>query len=164
MALSSVNAGLYVGLATIGQALPFVTAGVATVMLTAVLDHPSGRSQYLRLTRQVVLGLSVIFLALMVCVPGVLVRWSLGEAYRAVVPLLAPYGIAMVCEAWAMVELTRSVADNELGSLLLGGLGTLAWIGGLSQAHTLAAGVEQTVLWMAATVLGLAVGRMWAQP
>lgn len=166
--LSSVQAGWYTGLSTIGQALPFVAASLATVMLTAVLDDPSSRRAYLQRTVWATGGLGALFIALLWFFPVPVVRLALGGAFVPMSPLIQRYSDAMAAMALVLVLTTYGVALGAYRTMVAAALGTALWIGALTGAHSMNALVNRTLESMLATlvlvVLSFWVGREISRP
>jgi O-antigen/teichoic acid export membrane protein len=161
--LSTANAGLYTGLSTIGQSLPFVVASLATVMLTAILDDPHRRRGYLTRTLLATVGLGILFVGILLLFPRPVVHLALGRAFIPMVPLIQRYSDAMVALSLVLVFATYGVAVGAYRTMTAAGLGTMTWIVLLAGARTMNALVDRTLISMVATLVlvGLAfwVGR-----
>ncbi|PSR21142.1 MAG: hypothetical protein C7B45_12000 [Sulfobacillus acidophilus] len=151
--LSTANAGLYTGLSTIGQSLPFLVASLATVMLTAVLDEPHRRRAYLVRTLMATVGLGILFVGILLLFPRLVVELALGRAFVALVPLVQRYSDAMMALSLVLVFATYGVAVGVYRTTAAAGLGTLTWIMLLAGAHTMSALVDRTLIAMVGTLM-----------
>lgn len=147
------QAGLYIGINTIGQALPFVVSSFATVMLTAVLDDPLRAHYYLRRTMMATALLAVLFLAVVGFVPKTLIRLALGGSFLPIAPLLFRYALAMAFLTVTLVLTTYGVALGLYRTMVAASLGTLAWIVLLAGGFSLESLVNRTLVAMLATLL-----------
>lgn len=154
--LGQVAAGLYTGLSTIGQALPFVVASLATVMLTAVLDEPEHRHIYLMRTLVTAGLMIVVYLGLLTVVPDAIVRLALGRRFLPLVPWIQRYSAAMAALALVSVLTTYGVAVGAYRAMIAAALGTAVWIVSLAGAASMGSLVNRT-LWAMAMTLGLVI-------
>jgi len=152
--LPAVTAGLYTGLATIGQALPFAVSSLATVMLTAILDEPQDRRRYLLRTLLMTGALAMLFIAVLALFPEIVVRLALGSQFIPMTSLIQRYSDAMVALSFVLVLTTYGVAVGALRTMVAAGIGTLFWMVWLSGADTMEALVRRTLISMGVT-LGL---------
>ncbi len=143
--LNGVDAGLYTGLTTIGQALPFVVSSLATVMLTAILDEPQERFKYLSRTLLATLAVAGLFLGVLALFPTLLVRLALGPAFLPMSPLIQRYSDAMAALSLVVVMTTYGVAVGAYSTMVGAALGTLIWILALIPAHTMSMLVNRTL-------------------
>ncbi|NMP22343.1 hypothetical protein [Sulfobacillus harzensis] len=154
-------AGIYTGLVTVGQAVPFVVSSLATVMLTAVLEEPARRRYFLARTLVAALALDGIFLSILALMPKTIVRLALGSAFLPMTPLIQHYGDAMAALALVSVLATYGVAVGAYGAMIGAALGTGFWIVSLGYAHAMASLVSRTlesmVLTLGLTGMGLLV-------
>lgn len=155
--LSVTAAGLYTGLSTIGQSLPFFVASLATVMLTAVLDEPRRRRGYLARTLLASVGLAAIFIGVLLLFPVPVVRLALGGAFVPMTPLIQHYSDAMAAMAMVLVLTTYGVAVGTYRTMVAAALGTLFWLVWILHAHSMEALVNRTLDSMAATLAVVAV-------
>lgn len=155
--LSVVQAGLYTGLSTIGQALPFVVGSVSTVMLTAILDEPARRRGYLARTLAITAVLLLLFLGVLLFFPVPLVRLALGSAFVPMSPLIQRYSDAMAAMSLVVVLTTYGVAMGAYRTMVMAAIGTGYWIVSLIGAHTMDALVNRTLVAMTATLALVAV-------
>lgn len=166
--LSTVQAGLYTGLSTIGQALPFVVASLATVMLTAILDEPEQRRQYLVRTLLASGLLVTLYLLLLLVFPATVVRLALGSAFIPMSTLVQRYSDAAAAMALVLVLTTYGVAMGHYRTMAAAAVGTGVWIVALTGAHTMAALVNRTAVAMVGTlalvVLISVIGRELPRP
>ena len=86
------QAGLYNGLATVGQTLPFIAGSLALVMLTAMLDRPVQRARWFYSALAIYLSIGVAVELLFWLAPRVVVQWALGDRFVSVGHWLALYG------------------------------------------------------------------------
>ncbi len=155
--LSGLDAGLYTGIATVGQALPFVVSSVATVMLTAVLDDPGHPRPYLVRSLGVTAILAVGFLGVVYLIPRTVVVVFLGVHFISIVPLLVVYGGAMTALAFVIVLTTYGVAVGNWWSVIPAAAGTLLWIIWMLNSHQMGSLVVRTLWSMLLTLAGLVV-------
>lgn len=155
--LSALDAGLYTGIATVGQALPFVVSSVATVMLTAILDDPGHPRRYLLRTLGVTAILAIGFLGVVYVVPRDVVTVFLGVHFLPIAPLLTLYGLAMTAMAFVIVLTTYGVAVGDWWSVIPTAAGTLLWIIWMLSSHQMGSLVERTLWSMLFTLAGLLV-------
>lgn len=161
--LSQVHAGLYTGLATIGQSLPFLVSSLAVVMLTAILDDPQNRRRYLGRTMLITLGLIALFIAVLSSYPETVVRLALGAAFVPMVFLIERYSEAMSALALVMVLTTYGVAVGALRAMVAAVLGTLFWMVWLASAYTMSALVQRTLIAMVLTLGLIVLSFLWPQ-
>lgn len=159
--LNAHDAGIYTGLVTIGQAVPFAVASVATVMLTAVLDEPERRRYFFLRTLLAALALDGAFLTILTIAPGTIVRLALGTAFLPMTPLIRHYGEAMAALALVGVLATYGVAVGAYGAMVGATVGTAVWVVALGYAHTMAGLVARTRTAMLLTLILTAVGLWW---
>lgn len=155
--LSAFDAGLYTGIATVGQALPFVVSSVATVMLTAILDDPDHPRRYLARTLWVTGVLAVGFLGVVYLIPRVVVTVFLGVHFLPIAPLLTVYGLAMTALAFVIVLTTYGVAIGNWWSLIPAATGTLLWIFWMLSSDQMGSLVSRTFWSMLLILAGLFV-------
>jgi O-antigen/teichoic acid export membrane protein len=151
--LSTVQAGLYTGLSTIGQALPFVVASLSTVMLTAILDEPEQRRAYLARTLAATGLLVVLFVGVLVVFPVPVVRLALGSAFIPMSHLVERYGAATAAMALVLVLTTYGVAMGHYRTMAAAAVGTGIWIVALIGAHTMVTLVDRTAAAMGGTLV-----------
>lgn len=155
------DAGLYNGLATVGQSVPFAAASLSLVMLTAMLDRPGEHRRWFRgtLTLYGILGLGaeVLFWR----APRTVVHWALGPGFAGVAHLLAAYGIGMLALGFVLIFLAEAVARGWWVLLVPQALGLAAWAAGLFYASNLAALVSVTARFLSALAVGTFLVRIW---
>ncbi len=151
--LSTVQAGLYTGLSTIGQAFPFVIASLCTVMLTAILDEPGKRRAYLSRTLWATLILGVLFIGVLLWIPDPVVRLALGSAFVPMSALVQRYSDAMAAMALILVFTTYGVANGTYRTMMAAAVGTVGWLVSLITAHSMAALVNRTLIGMVASLV-----------
>lgn len=156
-------AGLYNGLATVGQALPFAAASLALVMLTAMLENPGGRKRWLRWTLAVYLALGLGLESLFLAVPHVVVQAVLGARFDPVVPWLAVYGGGMLALGTVLIFLAEAIARGWWALLAAAMAGLVLWVALLLRAQGLGGLVHATALSLLFTALGIVVLRTWLQ-
>ncbi|MCY0880197.1 MAG: hypothetical protein OWU84_14825 [Firmicutes bacterium] len=157
--LTTRTAGLYTGLSTIGQGLPYLVSSLATVMLTASLDDPPRRARYLARTLAATGILVGAYVGTLAAFPQVIVRLTLGEAFLPLRPLLIRYGLAMAALSFIQVFTTYGVAVGAYDAMFAGAVGTGGWIALLLHARSMAQLVNRTSLAMTGTVV-LVVGAL----
>ncbi len=155
------QAGLYNGLATVGQTLPFIAGSLALVMLTAMLDRPVQRARWFYSALAIYLSIGVAVELLFWLAPRVVVQWALGDRFVSVGHWLALYGLAMLALGLLIILLAEAIAREWWTTLVLALGGLAVWIGLLVRAPSLAGLVHAT----AVSLIGLAVLaiglRMW---
>ncbi|MDA8205572.1 MAG: hypothetical protein M0Z36_05835 [Thermaerobacter sp.] len=155
--LSVTDAGLYTGLSTIGQALPFFVGSLATVMLTAVLDEPRRRRAFLTRTLLATIGLSALFIGVLLAFPVPVVRLALGSAFVPMAPLVQRYSDAMAAMGLVLVLTTYGVAVGTYRTMVPAALGTIFWLAWIVSADSMTTLVNRTLVAMVATFIGVAV-------
>lgn len=159
--LGLVDAGLYNGLVTIGQTVPYLAASMATVMLTASLDRPEDSKRYLSWTLAAAGVLIAFFFIVVSFWPDRLIDMVLGPSFLSLRPWLTTYGAAMALMALLEIFLIYGVVEGLPGVLWVAATGLLLWVGWLLYAHHIGALVWSTLgsmAWMA-TATGLLVWR-----
>jgi O-antigen/teichoic acid export membrane protein len=144
--LIPVSAGLYNGLATIGQALPYGAGSLALVMLTAMLDQPSGRSRWFRRTLMLFLGLAGPAELIFWLDSRAVVEFALGPQFLAVVPLLAFYSLGMLALGIMIILLTEAIARLWWPMLGLAIFGLALWVALLLRGQTVGQLAHATTL------------------
>ncbi len=157
--LSSLNAGLYTGIATVGQALPFAVSSIATVMLTAILDDPQHPQRYLGRSLALTGLLAVGFFAVVYGLPNFVVKVFLGTHFLPITPLLTEYGMAMIALSIIIVLTTYGVAVGDWWSVVPSASGTILWITWMLSSYNIGSLVHRTLWSMLVTLLGLLVTR-----
>ena len=158
--LSTFNAGLYTGIATIGQALPFIVGSAATVMLTAILDDEDNRLKYLGRTLALTGILAAVFLLILFGFPSQVVRIFLGPHFLPITALLWDYGMAMTSLSFVVVLTTYGVAVGDWWSMIAGAFGTLLWIFWMLDSLSMQSLVHRT-LWSMFATLAAVVLVLW---
>ncbi|MDA8194828.1 MAG: capsular biosynthesis protein [Thermaerobacter sp.] len=157
---SPLTAGHYTGLATIGQAVPFVAGALATVLLTAVLDHPGDSRRWLARTLMLygalAGGADILFLA----APDAVVRVALGSAFLPISGLLPLYGAGMTGLGTVLILLAFAVARHRWAGVWPVMLGWTGWVLWLAREPTLPGLVTATAVTMLTTLAmqGVALG------
>ena len=151
-------AGLYAGLATIGQGLPFLASGLVTVMLTAILDTPAQRRALLVRTIGMVFIIAVTFWGVVTLAPDVVVQVALGRRFLPLLPLVQRYIGAMAALSFVLALTTYSVAIGAYQAMVAAAVGTAGWVVSMAGAHSMAALVNRTVLFMGVTLVLVVVG------
>ncbi len=158
--LSTFRAGLYTGIATIGQALPFIVSSVAIVMLTAILDDPGHPRRYLFRSLALTGGLGAGFLIILYGRPGLVVKLFLGVHFLSIATLLSQYGVAMVALSLVIVLTTFGVAVGDWWSVIPAAGGTLLWIIWMLGSTRIESLVHRTLWSMLLTLGGTLVTKM----
>lgn len=156
--LSPHAAGLYAGLATIGQGLPFLASGLVTVMLTAILDTPAERRVLLVRTIGLVFLIAGAFWGVMTLAPNVVVQVALGRRFLPLLPLIQRYIGAMAALSFVLALTTYSVAIGSYQAMVAAAVGTAGWVVSMAWAHSMAALVNRTVFFMVLTLVLVVVG------
>jgi O-antigen/teichoic acid export membrane protein len=151
--LSIHGAGLYTGLSTIGQGLPYLVSSLATVMLTASLDDPHHRAHYLGRTLLATGALATAYLGALAFFPQMVVRLTLGPQFLPLRSLLLRYGVAMAALSVTEVLTTYGVAVGAYEVMIAGAVGTGGWFILLLRAHAMHQLVNRTVLAMSGTTI-----------
>ncbi|PSR21874.1 MAG: capsular biosynthesis protein [Sulfobacillus acidophilus] len=155
--LNPLAAGQYMGMATIGHTVQFLSGSFGTVMLTSIIAAPSRRLRFLGLTVGVYAGLAgvaeSIFLARGVWVISVV----LGRHFIPVVAWLSYYGWGMIALGLINIAMLYSVALKRWEAIATTALGLVIWLWRLAVSHNIGALTRATTVTMGATLLVTAV-------
>ena len=146
-------AGAYTGLATIGQAIPYLAGANATVLLTTSLDERTSAGRWLGRTLATLGGMVLLAETIFVWQGQWVVQTVLGASFIEVARWLAWYGLAMGALAGLMILMAYAVALDRIQGVWPVVLGQVGWAYGLSQTHRLAQLVHVTVWVLVGTLL-----------
>ncbi len=159
--LTPVSAGLYNGLATIGQAIPYGAGSLALVMFTAMLDQPREKDRWFHRTVLVYLALAGSAELIFWWDPRMIVEFALGPQFLPVVPWLAYYGLGMLALGLVVLFLTEAIARLWWSMLGLSVLGMALWVVLLVQGKSPAQLAHVTTLALAVWAVLSTALRWW---
>jgi O-antigen/teichoic acid export membrane protein len=155
--LNPVAAGQYMGMATIGHTVQFLSGSFGTVMLTSIIAAPGRRLRFLGLTVGVYASLAGAAEALFF-VRGVwVVSAVLGRHFIPIVTWLSYYGWGMIALGLINIAMLYSVALKRWEAIGTTAVGLFVWLWRLAVSHSIGGLTRVTTVTMGLTLLATVV-------